>query len=263
LRRQAAAVLAAVRAAVFPARCLQCRRLLPTAAEFDMPEPATLVGELLRPHFCRDCRSAVTPVEPPLCPRCGIKFRSRVGGDHLCGRCLEQPPPFHMARAALVYDRSVVDIIHCYKYKGRTRLAAPLGALLRCTFVRHWEGLAVDLVLPVPLHSRRLRRRGFNQSDLMLREWRARSAPSAVPPMEAGVLERTRASAPQAGLGRRERQSNIRGAFWVRRPDRVDGRSILLVDDVITTGATAGECARVLLASGAARVDVLALARVI
>jgi len=85
--------------------------------------------------------------------------------------------------------------------------------------------------------------------------------PSVVPAMGTGVLERTRTAAPQAGLGRRERESNIRGVFTVRRPEQVDGRDILLVDDVITTGATAAECARVLLASGAARVDVLALAQ--
>jgi ComF family protein len=264
LRRQAMAALEALRAAVFPARCLHCRRLLPAASGgSEGPAPAAADGDLLRPYFCSDCRSAVMPVEPPLCPRCGIMFQSRVGADHLCGRCLDQAPSFHMARAALVYDRSAVDIIRCYKYRGKTRLAAPLGTLLWRTFVRYWEGRTVDLVLPVPLHRRRLRRRGFNQSELLLREWRTHAHASAVPPMGSGVLARTRTAVPQAGLGRRERESNIRGVFAVRRPEQVDGRDILLVDDVITTGATAGECARVLLASGAARVDVLALARVI
>jgi ComF family protein len=264
LRRQVVAALQALRAAVFPARCLQCRRLLPAAAGgSEEPAPASGDGDLLRPYFCRDCRSAVTPVASPLCPRCGIMFQSRVGADHLCGRCLEQAPAFNIARAALVYDRSTVDIIHCYKYRGKTRLAAPLATLLWRTFDRCWDGRTVDLVLPVPLHRRRLRRRGFNQSDLLLRAWRRHAYASAVPPIRTGVLERTRTAAPQAGLSRRERESNIRGVFAVRHPEQVDGRHILLVDDVITTGATAGECARVLLASGAARVDVLALARVI
>jgi ComF family protein len=264
LHRRVMAALAALRAAVFPARCLNCRRLLPAAAGgFAEPVPPAAEEALWRPYFCRDCRSAVTPVESPLCPRCGIMFPSRVGPDHLCGRCLAQAPPFHMARAALVYDRSAVDIIHCYKYRGKTRLAAPLATLLWRTFDRCWDGRTVDLVLPVPLHRRRLRRRGFNQSDLLLRAWRRHAYASAVPPIRTGVLERTRTAAPQAGLSRRERESNIRGVFAVRHPEQVDGRHILLVDDVITTGATAGECARVLLASGAARVDVLALARVI
>lgn len=264
LRRQVLAALEALRAAVFPARCLHCRRLLPAeACGHEDRLLAAVDGDLLRPYFCSDCRLAVMAVEPPFCPRCGIMFQSRVGADHLCGRCLEQAPSFHMARAVLVYGQSTVDIIHCYKYKGKTRLAAPLGTLLWRTFVRYWEGRPVDLVLPVPLHRRRLRRRGFNQSELLLRAWRTHAHSLAVPSMGSGVLVRTRTAAPQAGLSRRERESNIRGVFAVRRPEQVDGRNVLLVDDVITTGATAGECARVLLASGAARVDVLALARVI
>jgi len=264
VRRRVEAALAALRAAVFPARCLQCRRLLPVAASgVGAPEATPADEDLLRSHFCLDCRSAVTPLEPPLCPRCGIMFKGRDGVDHLCGHCAEQAPPFHMARAAFVYDRSLVNVIHCFKYKGKTRLARPLGLFLWRTFCRYWEGQTVDLVLPVPLHPRRLRRRGFNQSDLLLREWQRRSHPSAGPPVAFGVLERAKTAVPQAGLGRRERESNIRGVFVVRRPEQVDGRHILLVDDVITTGATAGECARVLRTSGAARVDVLALARVI
>lgn len=263
-RRRVDAVLEALRAAVFPARCLQCRRLLPAAARVaGLPEPAPAEEDLLHPYFCRDCRSAVTPVEPPLCPRCGIMFKSRDGVDHLCGRCMEQAPPYHMARAAFVYDRSFVEVIHCFKYKGKTRLARPLGLFLWRAFCRHWEGQTVDLVLPIPLHRQRLRRRGFNQSDLLLREWERHWPPAAVPPIVSDVLERAKTAVPQAGLGRRERESNIRGVFAVRRPEQVKGRHILVVDDVITTGATAGECARVLLASGAARVDVLALARVI
>jgi ComF family protein len=263
LPRRLAAALEALRAAVFPARCLQCRRLLPVAADGTPPPgPAEEDGDLLRPYFCGACLSGVAPLTSPFCPRCGVMFRARAGEDHLCGRCLEQAPPFHMARAAFAYDRSLVDVIQCFKYKGKTRLAGPLGALLARTFVRYWAGEAVDLVLPVPLHPRRLRRRGFNQSDLLLREWQKRARPGAMPPIASGILLRARATAAQAGLGRRERESNIRGAFVVRRPEQVNGRHVLLVDDVITTGATVGECARGLLASGAARVDVLALARV-
>lgn len=258
-----AAALEALRAAIFPARCLHCRRLLPVEAFAAPASGAPAADEdLLRPYFCSGCLSAVAPLTSPFCPRCGVMFPSRAGGDHLCGRCLEQTPAFCMARAAFAYDRSLVDVIQCFKYKGQTRLAGPLGALLGRTFVRHWEGEAVDRVLPVPLHPRRLRRRGFNQSDLLLRAWQKRAGPTALPPIADGVLRRVRTTAPQAGLGRREREANIRGAFAVRRPEQVIGRHVLLVDDVITTGATVGECARVLLASGAARVDVLALARV-
>jgi ComF family protein len=262
-QRRASAALAAFRAAVFPARCLQCRRLLPVGPATDRaPEAAKAQGSLLQPYFCSQCLSAVTPVEPPFCPRCGVMFKSREGADHLCGRCLERAPAFRMARTAFAYDRSRVDVIHCFKYKGKTRLARPLGILLGSTFRRYWGHEPVDLILPVPLHRRRLRRRGFNQSELLLREWERASHAAGVPPIATGVLVRTAATAAQAGLSRREREVNIRGAFVVERPERVSGRHVVLVDDVITTGATVGECARALLAGGAARVDVLALARV-
>jgi ComF family protein len=189
-------------------------------------------------------------------------FRGGASDDHLCGRCLETPPPFIKARSALVYDRSVVDIIHCFKYKGKAQLAHPLGILMCQAFERFWEDESVDLVLPVPLHQRRARQRGFNQAGLLAAEWRQHLQARDVP-IATGVLVRTGATSSQTGLGRRARKSNIRGAFTVRQPERIEGCHLLLVDDVITTGATAGECARVLLANGARQVDVLALARVI
>jgi len=141
-------------------------------------------------------------------------------------------------------------------------LARPLGLLLFEAFERHWGRAPVDVLLPVPLHRRRLKERGFNQALLLVRRWPLRLGMPKVP-VDTGVLRRARATAPQAGLGRRGRQANIAGAFALRHPERVAGRHILLVDDVITTGATAGECARLLLDNGASRVDVLALARVI
>jgi ComF family protein len=263
LREWTAAALEALRSAVFPPRCLQCRRRLPAAVASAAAQGFEAEDAIqLRTCFCPDCLSAVTPVEPPLCPRCGIMFQSRAGESHPCGPCLENAPAFAMARSGFVYDGAMVAAIHCFKYKGKTRLAGPLGALLWRTFCRNWEGEAVDLVLPVPLHRQRQRRRGFNQSELLLREWPKRGRSQDLPTIASGVLVRARRTESQAGLDRRQRESNIRGAFIVRRPEQVRGRHVLLIDDVITTGATAGECARVLSASGAARVDVLALARV-
>jgi len=263
LSRWATSAWAACREAVFPARCLECGQFLTPAPAEGLPAaPAADPLRLLGPHFCPGCLQGVLRVGHPLCPGCGVMFKSRVGEDHWCGRCLETPPPFHMARAAFVYDRSLIDVIHCFKYKGKTQLARPLGVLLFEAFERYWGRAPVDVVLPVPLHRRRLKERGFNQALLLVRGWPPRPGMPKVP-VATDVLRRARATAPQAGLGRRGRQTNIAGAFALRHPERVAGRQILLVDDVITTGATAGECARLLLDNGAARVDVLALARVI
>ena len=259
------AVFGACCEAVFPYRCLKCRAFIPAAVGHDaLGSHRPLDGaSLLQSFFCLSCLRGVMPLESPLCPCCGIMFKARTGEDHLCGRCREQPPEFGMARAAFIYDHALVDVIHCYKYKGKVQLAAPLGRLLRQTYVRFWADERVDAVLPVPLHGRRLRMRGFNQAELLVRRWEDRSLDPQLPPVLPDVLRRVRATAPQAGLGRREREANIRSAFAVSRPEAIAGGHLLLVDDVITTGATAAECAAQLLKHGAARVDVLALARVI
>ena len=265
LHQWAAAAFRACRDAVFPLRCLGCRAFIAAPARHDghAPDRAAEDLSLLQPFFCPSCLRGVLPLDSPLCPRCGVMFKGRAGEDHLCGRCGKQPPAFFMARAAFVYDRALVDVIHCFKYKGNVQLAAPLGRLLLQAYVRFWEDERVDAILPVPLHGRRLRDRGFNQAELLVRRWETDPDRLQAPPILSGVLRRVKATAPQAGLGRRSREANIRGAFAVRRPEAIAGGHLLLVDDVITTGATAAECAAQLLEGGAARVDVLALARVI
>lgn len=251
MRRALRVAWDAVRDALFPRRCAACGAFL--------PEP--LPGEertALPAHVCPACRAGVVPVATPLCPCCGIPFRGRTGGDHLCGACIQAPPAFARARAALVYVRTAIDLVHALKYKGRLELAGPLGRLLRQTYEDGWHGEPVELVVPVPLHPARLRERGFNQAEVLVRRWG-----DGGPPIATDTLRRTRATAPQFGLGRAAREDNLRGAIDVCRPAAVAGRRVLLVDDVLTTGATVNECARRLRAVGAAQVEVLTLARVL
>jgi ComF family protein len=217
---------------------------------------------LLRPYFCPGCLQSLVPLAHPLCACCGTSVSGGDGPEPLCAHCREQRPAFDMARAVFAYEGSLREVVQCLKYRGKTQLARPLGRLMHAAYRRFWPPPAVEAILPVPLHRRRLRGRGFNQALLLVRRWPQAPAEPRVP-VECGVLVRTRATLPQAGLDRRARQSNISNAFAVRRPERVAGRRLLLVDDVITTGATVGECARVLKECGAERVDVLALARVI
>lgn len=251
------------RRALFPARCLACRVFLnvgPAAA----PAAAGAWGEamgLLRLHFCPGCLESLMPLAAPVCACCGRRVGGGVGGDSLCGRCRERPPAFDMARAAFAYQGSLRTVVHGFKYRGKTQLARPLGRLLQTAYHHFWQERPVDLILPVPLYRRRLRERGFNQALLLVRGWQ-RAGGTPPPPVDGGVLVRVRATASQAGLDRRARCSNIAGAFAVRTPERVAGRHVLVVDDVLTTGATVEECARAIKANGAAAVDVLTLARV-
>jgi ComF family protein len=170
-----------------------------------------------------------------------------------------------MARAVGAYDRAFMSVIRCLKYKGKIQLARPLGKLLFSDFIRFWGQDGIDRIVPVPLHSKKLRMRGFNQALLLIREWPLLA--EAMHPqriqihVERDILVRNRWTEPQTGLGRNQRMANIKDAFSVTDASKVENQTILLVDDVYTTGATANECAKVLNRSGAKQVDVLTLAR--
>lgn len=250
--------LAAIANALFPARCLGCGQLFHrharTEGDGNQKPPD---GRTLTDYFCPACSGRWTAVTSPLCSRCGMVFKSRVGPDHFCGRCLERTGGFTRARAAGVYDGTLRIAIHALKFRGHTRLAGPLGRMLFATYRRYWSAGDIDLIAPVPLHRRRFRRRGFNQAFLLLKTWRLPGEPVVV----RDLLTRNRATPPQTGLDRRQRRSNIKNAFRVSRIGESDGKRVLLVDDVLTTGATAEACAAVLLKDGAKQVDVLTLAR--
>jgi ComF family protein len=195
---------------------------------------------------------------PPWCRCCGFPLAHAFAEAPLCGRCAMEPPAFDRARAALRYDGQSSRIILGFKRGGR---------LDGVTLFAGWMAQAgaelladADLILPVPLHRWRLLTRGFNQSAVLAQ----RISRLSGRPWAPALLERHRATASQQGLGAEARQENITAAsFRVRRPERVAGAKVLLVDDVLTTGATLAACAAVLRRAGAARVDALTLARVV
>ena len=194
-----------------------------------------------------------------MCPVCGCPFPGPDDVNHLCGDCLLSPKAFSWARAYGYYDTVLLEAIHAFKYRGETTLGRHLGRLLaRCDF----PGLSADsvsVVMPVPLHRKRLRERSFNQALVLSRSLSKRYGIS----LDFTSLKRHIYTTPQISLGKAERQANVRGAFQVVKPDKVKGAKILLVDDVYTTGNTLHECARILMDNGAADVMVLTLARAV
>jgi ComF family protein len=185
-------------------------------------------------------------------------YKETAPGDSRCALCIARPPPFARARAALLYDDGCRGLILSFKHGDRTDLA-PVFARWLARAGAELLGDA-DLLVPVPLHRWRLFHRRYNQSALLARLL----ARTSGVPMLPDLLIRHRATPSQGGLGRRGRVRNVAGAFALhsRLARRADGRRVLLIDDVHTTGATLGECARLLRRAGAARVDVLTLARV-
>jgi ComF family protein len=264
--------------AVFPPKCIVCNRLFkPTTKELgigQLPNDATEITDLFAESYrlltffcCSDCVTAFAAISSPMCTCCGIPFKSRQDEDHLCGDCISSPKKFRMARAAMAYDQQLMAVIHRFKYAAKTQLARPLGGLMLSVFMRQWDGGKVDLILPVPLHPQKIRSRGFNQSYLLIRGWKAVAKAMHIAlsdiPIPTDVITRSKATVPQTGLGRRQRLKNVKGVFSLRFPEKIYGKKVLLVDDVYTTGATVNECARLLLKFGAVQVDVLTLARAV
>lgn len=215
---------------LLPSRCGGCNRL----------------GGL----FCDSCRLAIQRLEPPLCRRCGLELE-HAGAS--CG-CRHRLRSLASLRSTGAYQGPLEKAIRRFKYDGRRPLARPLGRL-----IAEWvllEGLAGDLVTCVPLHPRRQRARGYNQSELLAREAAARLG------LECRFqLTRWRETPPQVGLDRASRLDNVRGAFRWRAQDLARS-SVLLIDDVATTGATLDACAAALRAAGSGPVTGLTVARV-
>ena len=225
------------------------------------------IEAVLSPYLCKGCLTGFCPVRSPVCTMCGIKFKSREDTDHLCGDCIQQPKKFYRARAAGLFTPGFIELVHKFKYAGRTKLALPFGVLMLAAYLRNWKPNDIDLIVPVPLHRKRLRQRGFNQAYLLVSNWGRIAVEMKIRPVDAAIekktLVRKRHTLPQTGLGRADRMRNIKKAFGIAEPDKIHNKRLLLVDDVYTTGATVNECAGVLLENGAARVDVLTLARAV
>ena len=229
---------------LFPPRCHSCRKV---------------AEKLTNDLFCPACEEKIRYIHTPLCPACGVPYDNSEGSDHICGDCLTAPKPFAVARSVAVFDGILLEAIHAFKYRNKTGMGVGLGRMMTCDSYPGMDMQGYTIIMPVPLHIRRLRERGFNQSLLLAKVLSARYAI----PLDFVTLRRERDTPPQTTMGRKERQANIKGAFAVADKERVREQHVLLIDDVYTTGSTLAECARVLLNSGAAQVGVLTLARAV
>jgi len=232
---------------LFPSHCRICR------------SPLTNISSL---PVCDTCLQRMTPWQGDLCSKCGEKLPGRyfqTEAGPCCEPCHRAAPPFQKALAYGAYDGALRDLIHLFKYQ-RVRSAAPLLGRFLNGAVSGVELPERLLVVPVPLAAAKQRDRGFNQAEEIGRSF-VRGRRFASIQLHSDLLVRTRETASQMELTRNQRRSNLRGVFAVTQPEEVRGRSVLLVDDVMTTGATARECARVLLGAGAGQVWVATVAR--
>jgi ComF family protein len=228
---------------MLPPRCLRC---------------GLTVGGQSR--LCAECWRSLTFLGPPQCRLCGYPLPNAQPAAPLCGACAREAPAYDRARAALRYDDGARRLILAFKHADRTDTAPAFGAWLARAGA---ELLAeADLIAPVPLHRWRLLKRGYNQAAVLAHALAQQTGLPLIP----DLLQRQRATPSQQGLSGRARLENVTaGAFRVHpwRRGRVESKAVMLIDDVLTTGATVGACTRVLRRAGAGRVDVLTLARVV
>jgi len=177
--------------------------------------------------------------------------------EHLCGKCLIQIPNYSGARSFGYYAGELSRLIQGLKFHGRRNLAGLLAPLMASVFYEFWSREEFDLIVPVPLHPRRKRERGYNQSELLARTLAAQIAI----PCSIRILVRFRSTLQQVGLSDSQRIENVQNAFRCIDADRISGKRVLLVDDVMTTGATAASAAQALIRAGCLRVSVLTVAR--
>jgi ComF family protein len=208
---------------------------------------------------CAECWSKLSFIEPPYCPRLGIPFVYDPGPDMLSMEAIASPPAYQRARAAVRYDEVARTLVHALKYQDRTDLAPAMGRWMARAGRELLDG--ADMLIPVPLHWRRAWHRRYNQSGAL---GRAIDRQSGIK-LRGDILQRVRATEQQVGLSRPQRASNVQGAFKVSadRQSEIAGRRLILIDDVLTSGATTDACARALLRAKAAQVDVLVFARVV
>jgi ComF family protein len=209
--------------------------------------------------LCADCWGKLAFIAPPYCPRLGIPFVYDPGPGILSMQAIADPPAYQRARAAVRYDDVARKLVHAFKYGDRLDLAPTLGRwMARAGHELLGEG---DALVPVPLHWRRLWARRFNQSALLAKAISQETGNAVA----EGLLKRVKATAQQVGLSQAERAENVQGAFRVptERKSEIAGRRLVLIDDVLTSGATSDVCARTLLRAGAGQVDVVVFARVV
>jgi ComF family protein len=209
---------------------------------------------------CTKCLNKVRDLQlqPPVCSSCGLPMPNfESGADVLCGHCVLQPPAYSGARSFGYYSGELGRLIQGLKFNNRRNLVPLLVPFLIQAYYGSWDRDDFDLVVPIPLHPKRRRTRGYNQSEMLARLLARRTGI----PFGNSVLIRKRSTLPQVGLTDTQRRENVRNAFQCINSGQISGRRILLIDDVMTTGATASSASAALMKGGALRVSVLTLAR--
>ena len=226
---------------IYPRACVGCGRARPQTSS----------------HLCWDCRADIHFIQPPYCAICGNPVPGHIDHDYVCSLCTTERPHYDCARASARHEGPLRKMLMAFKYESALWLAGDIVDLLEATVHTHFPVEDIDAVACVPLHGARKRSRGYNQAEILGRSIARRIGK----PVLSRCVKRIRPTESQTHLTARQRTDNVKGAFATRWAHWIDTRRILLVDDVMTTGATASECALALKQGGARSVNVLTVVR--
>lgn len=236
------------------------RNIIPAILDLIFPPRCQVCNEYLAPGnnsvFCEICLQDFIRLIPPLCRICGCKIQGGSDAFFLCGDCLRRRPPFVLARSLFSYNENLQQLIHRLKFLGDRTVLRAIEELLANEDFHDFSGC--DLIVPVPLHINKLRRRGFNQSLVLAQLFFPGTGQRIAP----DLLKRNKDGVSQTVLGGMERRRSLKNHFSIKSEKSLQGATVCLVDDVYTTGTTVSECSKTLLAAGAESVKVLTLARV-
>ncbi len=236
-------LLADLAGLIYPNVCQFCEKEIATAKEG---------------YVCERCKSNVKYIEPPFCERCGKPYYGSITVKFICSDCKSSKIYFDRARSAVEYEDIVKKAVHLYKYKGALWIEPMLAEILTTTIQKDLNPSEWDSVIPVPLHFVKYNERGFNQAERLSISI---SKATAIP-VNKNVLKRIKYTETQTALNRTKRSENVKNAFVVKdKSGWLNGKRIILVDDIMTTGATVNECARMLRRAGVAKIDVWTFAR--
>lgn len=251
-----------IRQVLFPGHCLKCKAIISPLA------PDNVKGASCRfeDTFCPDCRgSGVKVIQAPMCTFCGSPFDNQNARNHVCESCLTYPLKLNKVRAHSRYDGILKEAIHLFKYQSELSLAKAFEKMVSEVFKGEYLSQPPDIIMPVPLHKTRLKKRGFNQAYILVRhldQWFEKTHGKRSPwRLDTRTLVRNRKTMPQTGLDIEQRRKNLKNAFEVKNRAVIKDKYVLLIDDVFTTGATCNEAARQLISGGAVKVDALVIAR--
>ncbi|SDU22248.1 ComF family protein [Desulfobacula phenolica] len=242
---------------LYPLKCLKCGAYI----DSDELDPYSM-----ETCFCDQCMAAgFYPMETPFCIKCGVKFPWIFDENCLCQDCLKNPLMLEQVRAVAEYKGIIKDAVPLFKYHSKLAVSKVFEHLMFQAFLRYYESAGVDLIMPVPLHKKKLKQRGFNQAFFLIRNFvkQYRQNFDCLPSwkIDTNSLVRFKQTPSQTELDMEQRKINLKNAFKVVAPATIDKKHILLIDDVFTTGATCNEAAKELLNHGAGKVTALVLAR--